>query len=215
MKTTLCAIAAAACAVVLTGCGADDTGAGSDPTPSKGPRSSSAAPSQSPTDTPTETPSQTPSQAPSTTPSTTPTDNAGTPECTNGDVTVSYRAEDHATSHSYGWIVLTNTTDHSCWVRGYGGISYAGDDGEQVGAPADRTPGDAATVTLAPGDEARSELAETSSGPYDEAQCRPTEAVALRVYIPDETDSQLVDHPVTACANPKVHLMEHAPYEQG
>ena len=209
MKTTHHAVAAAACAVVLAGCGADDTGAGTDRTPSKPHRSSSAAPSETPSTAPS-----TSAGAP-TTGTTTPTTGSGTPECTNADVTVSYRAEDHATSHTYGWVVLTNTADHPCWVRGYGGISYAGDDGEQVGAAADRTPGDPATVTLAPGDEARSELAETSSGPYDSARCDPTEAVALRVYIPDETDSQLVDHPVTACANGSVHLLEHSPYEAG
>lgn len=208
MKTTLTAVAATACALVLTGCAADDTDAGTDPTPGKHHPSSTASGDASST-APT-APAGTP-----TTPTSSPTADGGTPECTNADVTVSYRPGDHATSHSYGWIVLTNTTDDACWVRGYGGISYAGDDGEQVGAAADRTPGDPATVTLAPGDTARSELTETGSGPYDEAQCRPTDAVALRVYVPDETDSQLVDHRVTACANPRIHLLEHGPYEQG
>ncbi|GAA3814283.1 DUF4232 domain-containing protein [Nocardioides panacisoli] len=213
MKTILCTIAAAACAVVLAGCGSDDTAtdAGSTPTTAHSPRSGHA-PSGTTTTSAAVQPTSSTSTAGTTAAGTTA---AGTPECTNEDVKVSYRHEDDATSHRYGFVVLTNTSGAPCWVRGYGGISYAGDDGEQVGAAADRTAGDTPTVTIAPGGTARSELAETSSGPYSAHTCRPAKAVALRVYIPDETDSQLVRHQVTACANPKVHLLEHKPYVAG
>lgn len=214
MKTILCTIAAAACAAVLTGCGSDDnaTDAGTTPAPAHSSRTAQA-PSGSPTTSAAAQPSTSTATA-STSASASPT-GAGTPECTNADVKVSYRHTDDATSHSYGFVVLTNTSGAPCWVRGYGGISYAADDGGQVGAPADRTAGDTPTVTLAPGGTAQSELAETSSGPYSPRKCRPAKAVALRVYIPDETDSQLVRHEVTACANPKVHLLEHKPYMAG
>jgi hypothetical protein len=70
-------------------------------------------------------------------------------------------------------------------------------------------------VTLAPGGTAKSELAETSYGPYTANRCERTQAVALRVYIPDETDSQLVAHRLTVCANPRLHLLEHKPYVAG
>lgn len=209
MKTMLCAIAAAACAVALAGCGTDDNEpGGSDATPSG---SATSTATDSPT-TPT-SPGSTSSPASPTASTSSPTTAAG--ECTNQDVTATYRHEDDATSHSYGFIVLTNTSDHTCWVQGYGGISYAGDDGAQIGAAADRTPGATTKVTLAPGDTAESEIVETSYGPYTAKECRPTKAVALRVYLPDETDSQLIDHPVTACANDRIHLLEHKPYTAG
>ncbi len=45
-------------------------------------------------------------------------------------------------SHRFGRIILTNVSDHSCKIGGYGGLSYVGGgDGTQVGAPADRVPG--------------------------------------------------------------------------
>ncbi|HWJ82397.1 MAG TPA: DUF4232 domain-containing protein [Nocardioides sp.] len=197
MKILLGAVATAACALALAGCGSDD---GDDDT--AGPPSSSAASSSAASS----------SVPPSETTSSVPTEPG---ECTNQDVSIAYQHEDDATSHSYGFIVVTNTSDQECWVKGYGGTSYVGDDGEQIGAAADRTPGPTPTVALAPGATARSELAETSYGPYTAKECQPTEAVALRVYLPDETDSQLVDHPLTVCANEKIHLLEHKPYTAG
>jgi hypothetical protein len=137
-----------------------------------------------------------------------------TPECTNADLTATYQGGDAAMSHVYGRIVLRNTSRATCWVRGYGGLSYVagGADGHQVGAAADRTPSNRPTVVLAPGEKVRSAVAETSFAPYPRRKCRPTEVDGFRVYVPDETQSQFVAHPTTGCANPKVHLLEHKAY---
>ena len=48
------------------------------------------------------------------------------PQRTNADLTASVRGGDAAMSHTYGRIVLTNTSRHACFVRGYGGLSYVG-----------------------------------------------------------------------------------------
>lgn len=48
------------------------------------------------------------------------------PQCTNGHLTATYRGGDAAMSHLYGRIVLRNTSDVACWVKGYGGLSYVG-----------------------------------------------------------------------------------------
>jgi uncharacterized protein DUF4232 len=136
-----------------------------------------------------------------------------TAECTNGQVTASYRGGDAAMSHVYGRIVLRNTSEVSCWIRGYGGLSYVGGGaGRQVGAAADRTPSAEPKVVLAPGDEVRSAVVETSTGPYPARRCRPTPVDGFRVYLPDQTSSQFVEHVTTGCANPAIHLLSHRAY---
>lgn len=137
-----------------------------------------------------------------------------TPECTNDNLTASYRRTDAATSHAYGRIVLRNTSDVTCWVRGYGGLSYVvgGANGKQVGAAADRTPSRKPRVTLAPGEKVRSAVVETSAAPYPKHRCRPAEVDGFRVYVPDETEWQYIAHPTIGCANPKVHLLQHKAY---
>ncbi len=136
-----------------------------------------------------------------------------TPECTNDNLTASYKGGDAATSHIYGRIILRNTSDKTCWVRGYGGLSYVGGgNGTQVGAAADRTPSNRPRVVLAPGDKVRSAVAETSYAPYPKSKCQPTKVDGFRVYVPDETRSQFIKHRTTGCANPKVHLLQHKAY---
>ena len=134
-------------------------------------------------------------------------------QCTNDDLTASYRGGDAATSHVYGRIVLKNTSDAACWVKGYGGLSYVGHgDGTQIGAAADRTPSKKPKTVLQPGDKVRSRVVETSTGPYDKKLCRPRHVDGFRVYVPDEIRSQFIPHETTGCANPDIHLIAHKAY---
>ena len=103
-----------------------------------------------------------------------PASGGAVPECANADLTASYRGGDAAMSHTYGRIVLTNTSDHACRTGGYGGLSYVGGgDGTQVGAAADREPATVRTYVLQPGQRVHSRVAETSFAPYPKAKCRP------------------------------------------
>jgi hypothetical protein len=134
-------------------------------------------------------------------------------ECGASSLTARYKGADAAMSHVYGKIVLRNVSRESCWVKGYGGLSYVGGgNGTQIGAAADRTPSQTPQVILAPGDSARSAIVETSFGPYPAKQCRPTKVDGFRVYVPDETRSIFIEHPTTGCANPAVHLLSHKAY---
>jgi len=136
-----------------------------------------------------------------------------TPECTNVHVTAKYKGGDAAMSHVYGRIILRNTSDTSCWIRGYGGLSYVGGgDGAQVGAAADRTPSNTPRVVLAPGEKVRSAVVETSYAPYPKKQCQPTPVDGFRVYLPDETRSQFIEHRTVGCANDAIHLLAHKAY---
>ena len=135
------------------------------------------------------------------------------PECIKANLSATYKGGDAATSHLFGRIVLKNTSEETCFVKGYGGLSYVGKgNGTQIGAPADRTPSPTPKTVLEPGDKVRSAMVETSFAPYPRKECRPTKVDGFRVYVPDETRSFFIKHPTTGCANPKVHLLEHKAY---
>jgi hypothetical protein len=144
------------------------------------------------------------------------TANGGTiSECTNADLTASYHGGDAAMSHVYGRIVLTNTGDRACVTGGYGGLSYVGGgNGTQVGAAADREPAKVRHYVLQPGERVHSRVVETSFAPYPKAKCRPEHVDGFRVYVPDATASQFIEHPTTGCANVKIHLISHRPFRR-
>ena len=100
---------------------------------------------------------------------------AATPACTNSDLTASYHHGDAGMGHSYGWIVLRNSSGHACHTGGYGGVSYVGDgNGTQIGAPAVRLDGKVATYVLEPGQRLRSSIDEVTALNY------PTQGVPPR-----------------------------------
>jgi hypothetical protein len=135
------------------------------------------------------------------------------PECTKAELSAHYRGGDAAMSHVYGRIVLRNISDETCFVKGYGGLSYVGGgNGTQVGAAAERTPSATPKTVLAPGDKVRSAVVETSYAPYPRKQCRPRKVDGFRVYAPDETRSFFIEHPTLGCANPRIHLLAHKAY---
>lgn len=140
---------------------------------------------------------------------------AATPACTNSDLTASYRHSDSGAGHSYGWIVLRNTSGHACHTGGYGGVSYVGDgNGTQIGAPAVRVPGTVRTYVLKPGQRLRSPIDEVAAGNYPRKRCRPEHVDGFRVYVPNATLSQYVVHPTTGCRNHHVKLIHQKPYRR-
>jgi hypothetical protein len=137
-------------------------------------------------------------------------------ECSNAELVASFHHTDDATSHRFGRLVLTNTSGHTCRLRGYGGLSYVGDgNGTQIGAAADRAPSRVRWVTLTPGQRAVSAVSATVTAAYPRHRCRPAHVDGFRVYVPDETASQYVPHPTTGCRNPAVHLLSHRAYRHG
>jgi hypothetical protein len=140
---------------------------------------------------------------------------AATPACTNGDLTASYRHHDDGAGHSYGWIVLRNTSGHACHTGGYGGISYVGDgNGTQIGAAAARLPGTVATYVLEAGQRLRSPIDEVRAGNYPRRTCRPRHVDGFRVYVPNATRSQYVVHPTVGCRNRQITLIHQKPYRR-
>jgi hypothetical protein len=140
---------------------------------------------------------------------------AATPACGNGDLTASYHHSDAGMGHTYGYLVLRNTSGHVCRTGGYGGVSYVGDgNGTQIGAPAVRSGGHAATYVLRPGQRLRSLIDQVTALNYPRKTCRPQHVDGFRVYVPNATASQYVAHPTTGCGNHHVKLIRQQAYRR-
>jgi hypothetical protein len=104
-----------------------------------------------------------------------------TPSCSNADLKASYEYDDSGAGHQYGWIVLTNVSDHACHTGGFGGLSYVGNgDGTQIGAAADRE-GEAYDVVVKPGHRIGSPVDETRARNYPARKCHPHHVLGFRV----------------------------------
>src|SRR5262249_6216766 len=85
---------------------------------------------------------------------------------------------------------------HNCVIVGFPGVSYvAGDNGTQVGAPAQRDGAEGKQITLAPGSTAFSPVDAVEVPVFDASDCGPTPVRGFRVYPPDETASLFVSLP--------------------
>jgi hypothetical protein len=133
--------------------------------------------------------------------------------CTHTDLTASYRHSDNGAGHSFGWIVLRNTSGHACRTGGYGGVSYVGDgNGTQIGAAAVRIDAaDIASYVVSPGQRLRSPLDEVNALNFPKTRCHPAHVDGFRVYVPNTTKSQFVAHPHVGCRNHHVKLIFQKP----
>jgi hypothetical protein len=108
---------------------------------------------------------------------------------------------------------LTNMGNGPCVLGGYGGVSFVGRHGDQIGAAAERDPSTGVRrVVLRPGQGAEARLRVTEAGNYDASECHPQTARGLRVYPPNETASLFVRHRFDACDSPDVQLLTIQPY---
>ena len=125
----------------------------------------------------------------------------GTSECKAGNLKLSIGSGDAAAGHFYVPIVFTNTGSTTCLMRGFPGVSYVtGDNGSQVGAPAQRTGSIGSSVTLAPNAVASSVVTVTDVAVFDASSCQPTSVRGFRVYAPDDTASMFIARSGTGCA---------------
>ncbi|CAL9661227.1 hypothetical protein SUDANB176_07009 [Streptomyces sp. enrichment culture] len=82
-------------------------------------------------------------------------------------------------------VVLTNASSRTCTLHGYPGVAFVDASGAQLGPDPERSPGDAATVTLAPGESAWAGLRYASPGVSGARAATPA---ALLVTPPDERE---------------------------
>jgi hypothetical protein len=108
---------------------------------------------------------------------------------------------DGAAGSVYYQLELSNVSPHTCTLYGYPGVSAVGLGGVQLGSAAGRSAGDPEhVVVLTPGATAHALLQVADTGVYSPTACKPKSAIGLRVYPPNDTASQIVEYPFTACS---------------
>jgi hypothetical protein len=90
----------------------------------------------------------------------------------------------------------------------------SGPAGQQIGAPATRTPGTVGSVQLGPGQSAQASLGVAEAANFPPS-CRPTQAAGLRVYPPNQTASVYVAFPNQTCANTNDPTLRIGPLSSG
>ena len=122
-------------------------------------------------------------------------------ECGSGDLGLSFRVRGAAAGSLYGVLRYRNVSHHTCWTGGYGGLSFVGRHGNQVGAAATRAAGTPVhAFRLKPGQRAISRVQIAQTANYDRSLCRPRHADGFRVYVPDSEASQFVPYRTRACS---------------
>ena len=185
---------------MLAGCGGGGQRAGQSQGDSAAASSSPAGPDgRGPDESPSHNPAGT-SRPPGTAPVA-----AGEDQCASPDLQLSVGGGDAAAGTTYRSLRFTNVSGRPCTVQGFPGISYVtGDDGRQVGAPAERVGGRGDPIRLAGGETASADVGFVNVHNYDAATCRPQAVRGLRVYPPGETAAKFVRLEGTGCANDKV-----------
>lgn len=122
------------------------------------------------------------------------------PECTAGDLGLTFRVHGAAAGSLYGVLRYRNTSEHACWTGGYGGLSFVRD-GKQIGAAATRAAGKPVRAfVLHPGQRATSRIQIAQSANYDHSLCRPRRVDGFRVYVPDSDRARFVPYLTRACS---------------
>jgi hypothetical protein len=105
-----------------------------------------------------------------------------------------------AAGHTYYPLEFTNVSQHTCDLYGYPGVS-ALRGGQQLGSAAIRDTAVARrTVRLLPAATATATLAITNISVYSPAACKPVTANALRIYPPDQYQTDVIGFSFPACS---------------
>jgi len=128
---------------------------------------------------------------------------AGPPGCLASALQATLGVAQGTAGTLYQVVVLTNTSDSTCTLFGYPGVSFvSGVGGQQVGAAASRNSAVASTlVTLAPGGQANTLIGLHDAGAYNPSQCQPTSVDWLRIYPPGDYGSIYVQYQAQTCAS--------------
>jgi hypothetical protein len=114
--------------------------------------------------------------------------------CKSSAVTVWVGEPGSGTAGStYYELELSNTSKHACTVFGYPGVSAIAQGDRQLGSAAVRdNPGTSQLITLAPGVTAHFQLRITDVSNYPTSTCHPVTAVGVKVFPPNDFNSQIV-----------------------
>ncbi|MEC3982617.1 DUF4232 domain-containing protein [Amycolatopsis sp. H20-H5] len=177
---------------LLAACGSSDTAAPAAASPS----TSASALSPSPASSASPSPSSSGAAERADTP-------GGDGSCKAAELKITMTPGDGAgAGSSFPGMQFTNTGKRTCTLQGSPGVSFVtGDNGQQVGKPADRqAKSEGKLVSLAPGKSAVSSLKIANAGNFG-PECKPVDARGLRVYAPGDTAAMFVSYPQQACSS--------------
>jgi len=132
--------------------------------------------------------------------STNPVTMDGHPVCSADGLTVSLGSVSTAMNYTYQIVAFTNTSAHTCAMSGFPTISFAVDNGQQIGTPATQDGTAGAVVILRHGQVATTTLAIADPSMFPTDLCQPTAVDGLRVFPPGTTTAMYLARPGLACA---------------
>ena len=149
-----------------------------------------------------------PATSDSTAPAATPAAPSGPAPCPTRSLHLKLGVSQGTAGSVYTTIVFTNTSNSTCTLYGYPGVSLTtGKPGSQIGKPAKENPATPRQlVTLQPQTSASALLRIVFAGNYPPSQCHPVTAHYLQVYPPNQTKQAYIAHQTTGCAKP-IRLM--------
>ena len=186
----------AAAALLCTGALAAACGSTSSNSSAGSPASTAASPAVS---TPSSAPSSTAATTPATPPST-----PSAPACSPADLSATVNASPGgaAAGSTYYPLNFTNTSNSSCYLYGYPGVSFVtAPSGSQIGEPASRNPAVAPrTIILPPGGTAHVTIQVVDALNYSKSDCKPVTAHWLKVFPPGQFTALYVKFSSLTCS---------------
>ena len=188
-RRALAAAALTSVAVLATACASSST-----TTPS-----TNAAPATPDSTAPATTPAATPAA-----PATTPAAPSGPGPCPTTSLRVKLGVSQGTAGSVYTTIVFTNTSNATCTLYGYPGVSLTtGRPGTQIGKAAKENPATPRQlVTLHPQKSANALLRIVDAQNYPASRCGPKNSAYLQVYPPNQTTQVYIRYRTVGCAKP-------------
>jgi hypothetical protein len=116
-----------------------------------------------------------------------------------------------ASAGHIGLQVTVTKGSSACVLEGFPGVSLVtGTGGQELGAPAKRTPGTPASISLEPGAKVSAPLSLAQAVNFSD--CGVTAAPGFRIYLPEDTAGQFSQQAQQGCSNASVVLMEVGPF---
>ncbi|MFK0046867.1 DUF4232 domain-containing protein [Streptomyces sp. NPDC090741] len=119
-----------------------------------------------------------------------------TPTCRVADLDLAVGEPDGAAGSLYYPILFTNTTTHTCALRGYPGVSVVDARHRQIGTSAIRTGESYGTVSVVPSETVSAVLRTNSRGVAP--SCRPT-STYVKVYPPNSGVAEQIPYHLRVC----------------
>ena len=154
------------------------------------------------------TPATTPAAATPAAPATSPAAASGPAPCATESLQLKLGATQGTAGSVYTTIVFTNSSNATCTLYGYPGVSLTtGKPGAQIGKAAKENPATPRKlVTLQPQTSASALLRIVDAQAYPASRCNPQKSAYLQVYPPNQTKQVYIRYRTEGCAKP-INLM--------